>query len=112
MLSEPVTQYLLSQCLNAFTMSLIACAEPHTAPTVPKIIKKISFPAQNLHKQHVMYALLQMHTQAFCRALDLDLTPKWRRINNTDKEEEGQNISQLSLQRVAYQLMSVLNRMR
>jgi len=59
---------MLSQCLNAFTMSLIACAEPHTAPTVPKIIKKISFPAQNLHKQNAMYALSQMHAQVFCRA--------------------------------------------
>ena len=29
-------------------MSLIACAEPHTAPTVPKTIKNTSFPAQNL----------------------------------------------------------------
>ncbi len=42
---------MLIQCLNAFTMSLIACAEPQTAPTVPKIIKKTSFPAQNLHNK-------------------------------------------------------------
>ena len=108
MLSEPVTRYMLSQCLNAFTMSLIACAEPHTAPTVPKIIKKISFPAQNLHKQNAMYAPLQMHAQVLCQASNLEPTANWRRTDNTDGEEQEQNNSQ----RAAHQLISVLKRMR
>ena len=100
------TRYMLSQCLNAFTMSLIACAEPHTAPTVPKIIKKISFPAQNLRKQNAMYPFAQMHAQGLVE-LGSQTNSKLAENNNTDEEEEEQSISQT----VAYQLRSVLNRM-
>ena len=47
--SAQVTLHAMHQCLNALTMSVIACAEPHIAPTVPNTIRNISLPSQNLH---------------------------------------------------------------